>query len=375
MLRIAPSLRRTAERIISQVLRIKPSETVLVLTNPGCELEKIALAMVAASYNAGARPNLLFQSPKTSEDFMEPQVLEAFKQQPDIFIGVSKKSTGADAEGTRQPYRGVTGHLAKHDIRFYLFEKKYMRGFWTSGLRVRDFVRLNAVDHEEIGVLGRKLYQRLQKARQIVIKTGQAERLEIDISKLHPFSDDAQYHRPGLYGNLPSGEVFYSPVPGKTNGSILLDGVLATLSGTIQPRQPVRVVFRDGRAVKVEGGAAADQLRDNFIRIEQRIKTLVKEKRLKKSEEKEYRQNITAIGEVGIGINRQAKIYPGVGLMEAEKVYGTMHIAFGLDYDGQIKALNHQDCVTMQPETWLVYGDGRNEKILANRRFCFKKRR
>ncbi len=371
MLRIKADLRKTSEKIVSRVLRIKSGENVLVVTNPDRELQQIAMAMVAAAHNAGARPNLVFQEPKTSADFMEPQVLEAFKKKPNVFIGVSKKSTGADAEGTQKPYRGVSSHLAKHDIRFYLFEKKYMRGFWTSSLSTQDFVRLNDVDHAEMGSLGQKLYRRLKQARKILIKTGQREQLEIDISKFNPFSDDARYHLPGLYGNLPSGEVFYSPVPGQTNGSIMLDGVLTTLSGTIQPRQPVRVVFRGGRAVKVEGGADANLLRDNFSQIEERIKKLVKQKRLKKSEESEYRQNITAIGEVGIGINRQSKIYPGVGLMEAEKVYGTMHIAFGIDYDGNIKALNHQDCVTLRPETWLVYADGRKEKILANQEFNF----
>lgn len=371
MLRINGDLQKTTERIVSQVLRIKSEETVLILTNPDHELQQIAMAMTAAAHNVGARPNLVFQEPKTSSDFMEPHVLAAFKKRPNVFIGVSKKSTGADAEGTRKPYPGARGHLAKHDIRFYLFEKKYMRGFWTSGLSSRDFVRLNNVDHEKMGALGQKLSRRLKEARKIEIYTGSAERLMVDISKLSPFADDAHYHRPGLCGNLPSGEVFYSPVPGKTSGSILLDGVLTTLAGTFQPSQPVRVIFRDGRAVKIEGGSAAGRLRENFKQIERRVEKLVRQKRLKKSEAEEYRQNITAIGEVGIGINRRAKIYPGVDLMEAEKVYGTMHIAFGLDYDGQIKALNHQDCVILRPEAWLVYADGRKEKILTNRKFCF----
>ncbi len=69
--------------------------------------------------------------------------------------------------------------------------------------------------------------------------------------------------------------------------------------------------------------------------------------------------------------NPQAKIYPGVSLMEAEKVYGTVLLAFGYDYDGQIKALNHQDCVTVRPEAWLVYADGREQRISANQKFCF----
>lgn len=371
MLRINPDLRHTSEKIISQVLRVRHGESVLVLTNPDRELEQIALAMVVAAHDVGARPNLIFQAPKKTGDFMEPQVLAAFKQRPDVFIGISQQSTGADAEGTERPYRGVKGHLAQHDIKFYLFEKKYMRGFWTAELGVRDFVRLNDVDHQAIGALGRKLSRRLKEARQIVIKTGQGERLEIDIAKLDPVADDARYHQPGLCGNLPCGEVFYSPERGKSRGSILLDGVLNTVSGIVQPRQPVRVVFRQGRAVRVEGGAAARQLRDNFRQIEQRITAMVKQKRLGKSVAEEYRRNITAIGEVGLGINRQAKIYPGVSLMEAEKVYGTIHIAFGFDYDGQIKALNHQDCVTIRPEAWLVYADGREERILANQKFCF----
>lgn len=371
MLRINPALQRTAERIISQVLRLKPAETVLVLTNPGHELEHIAMAMVAAAHNVGARPSLIFQEPKTSEDFMEPHVLAAFKNRPDVFIGVSRKSTGADQEGREHPYSGVKGHLSRRDIRFYLFEKKLMRGFWTSNLGVRDFVRLNNVDQDEMTLLSQKLYRRLAKAKKIQIKTGRSELLEADISINQPLLDDARYHRPGLHGNLPSGEVFYSPTPGTADGTILLDGMLMTLAGDFVPRRPVRVTFHDGCAVKVEGGADAIKLEKNFQQICQRIKRLVRRKKMKKAEEKEYLRNTTALGEIGIGINRQARIYPGVGPMEAEKVYGSVHIAFGFDYDGKIKALNHQDCVTLRPETGLVYADGREEKILANQKFCF----
>ncbi len=363
------SLKKTAERIIRQVLRVRAGETILVLTNPDQELQKISMALVTASHNAGARPNLVFQDPKTPEDFMEPQVLEAFKRKPNIFIGVSQRSTGADAEGAKKPYPGVSGHLARHDIRFFLFEKKYMRGFWTSGLRARDFVRLNDIDHQELGRLGRRLFNRLKPARKIIIKTGSDDRLEIDISKFNPICDDAQYQRPGQYGNLPCGEVFYSPVPGRARGSILLDGVLTTVAGTIRPREPVRVIFEQGRVSAIEGREAADKLRANFQEIDARIKKMVAQGKINRSQGKEYCRNITALGEVGIGINRQARIYPGVGLLEAEKVFGSMHIAFGHDYEGKIRALNHQDCVTRRPQAWLVSADGRTEQILADRKF------
>ncbi len=53
-----------------------------------------------------------------------------------------------------------------------------MRDFWASGMRVRDFGRLNDTDHIAMGRLGRKLFNRLNPARKILIRTGDRDQQE-----------------------------------------------------------------------------------------------------------------------------------------------------------------------------------------------------
>jgi len=55
--------------------------------------------------------------------------------------------------------------------------------------------------------------------------------------------------------------------------------------------------------------------------------------------------------------------------MEAEKAYGTTHLAIGMNYDGDQNALNHYDGVMRRPELTLVYPDGTEELILKDKTF------
>jgi len=48
---------------------------------------------------------------------------------------------------------------------------------------------------------------------------------------------------------------------------------------------------------------------------------------------RKYAKNTWAIGELGVGLNRKARIV--ANMLEDEKVYGTCHFAVGSNYDGR----------------------------------------
>jgi leucyl aminopeptidase (aminopeptidase T) len=139
---------------------------------------------------------------------------------------------------------------------------------------------------------------------------------------------------PGDSGNIPSGESYIAPVEGTASGQIVVDGSIAGI-GKID--SPLLLTVEKGRLVGAEGPYAEELI------------TMLGEE--------EGRQ----LGEFGIGTNDKARI-TGI-VLEDEKVYGTIHIAFGsnLTFGGTVDAGVHIDLVVKQPD---VYID--DQKLLNN---------
>ena len=70
-------------------------------------------------------------------------------------------------------------------------------------------------------------------------------------------------------------------------------------------------------------------------------KKFAKDGKLSKKDLPEYLKNIYNLGELGIGLNEKAKIVGN--MLEDEKVFKTCHIAVGLNYDQDARALIHFD--------------------------------
>lgn len=133
----------------------------------------------------------------------------------------------------------------------------------------------------------------------------------------------------GDYGNIPSGESYIAPVETSANGDILIDGSIANI-GVLT--EPLLLKIRNGRleeAIGLDGERLLALLGQGNGRI---------------------------IAEFGIGVNKSAILCGNV--LEDEKVYGTIHIAFGsnVPFGGTNAADVHIDCVVKNPT---VYFDGK----------------
>jgi leucyl aminopeptidase (aminopeptidase T) len=137
---------------------------------------------------------------------------------------------------------------------------------------------------------------------------------------------------------LPGGEVSLPPLEGTAEGVVVWERVASDL-GALDG--PVRIEVRGGRAFHIEGGAAADKLRAI-------VKTV---------------RDADNIGEIGIGLNRAARIADEI--TEAKKAYGTVHIALGdsaNEYGGVVECDVHLDGLVMSPT---VSFDGRQVVVLG----------
>jgi aminopeptidase len=98
----------------------------------------------------------------------------------------------------------------------------------------------------------------------------------------------------------------------------------------------VTIEVREGRAVDIRGDAAADRLREIVATV----------------------RDADNIGEIGIGLNRAARIADEI--TEAKKAYGTVHLALGdsaNEYGGTVECDVHLDGLVMSPT---VAFDGRD---------------
>jgi leucyl aminopeptidase (aminopeptidase T) len=145
---------------------------------------------------------------------------------------------------------------------------------------------------------------------------------------------DARPLGPGGVANFPSGEVFVSPLEDSAEGVVVADlTVPFTVEGLVDA--PVTLRFERGRAVSIEGGRAAQMLRELVA---------------------DAGRGADVLAELGIGFN--PTIAPRGHVMLDEKAAGTAHVAIGRNtgvYGGTNEASIHVDCVFGGPQ---VEADG-----------------
>lgn len=195
-----------------------------------------------------------------------------------------------------------------------------------------------SIDYMPVKVLGDQLSKKLKQHHlmRITSKNGTDLTTQIRTQKIY---NDCGLFSLGELGNLPAGEVFFAPLDYSTSGTLVVDGSIA--DDVLD--KPITISIEEGVAVTISGGVAAQNLRDKL--------TLFGKAGL-------------IVAEVGIGTNPAAQI--SNNLLEAEKAYGTVHVAFGNSsaIGGENDVPIHIDGLISEPT---VYLDG--EKILEQKIF------
>jgi leucyl aminopeptidase (aminopeptidase T) len=128
----------------------------------------------------------------------------------------------------------------------------------------------------------------------------------------------------GAFGNLPCGEGFIAPLEGTTEGTLVVDGSIASV-GLLDT--PVELTVRDGHLVEATGEDGAHLM--ELLTV--------------------HGEDGTNVAELGIGTNEEA-ILTG-NILEDEKILGTCHVAFGASaaIGGTVQVPVHLDCVVLEP--------------------------
>jgi aminopeptidase len=201
------------------------------------------------------------------------------------------------------------------------------------------------VDYGELRARGAALKDALTGSGEMRIETPAGTDLTVGLRGRSLFVDDGDLRKPGTHGNLPCGEVFFSPELGTARGRIVFDSILAVGVECLVPSEPLVMDVRDGYVTEILPSAHAEAVREMLRQGEQRALSMGKE---------EYARNTWGVGEVGLGLNPHAQLIPD--MLEAEKVGGTCHVAIGSNYDRDMVAITHYDMLMLNPR---IRVDGR----------------
>ncbi|QBQ07142.1 aminopeptidase [Sporosarcina pasteurii] len=179
-----------------------------------------------------------------------------------------------------------------------------------------------AADYSIVEKETHKMTAKLTEAKEITVHTGGRHELIIPVEGRDGVPSTGVFRTKAASGNLPSGEAYIAPVEGAAEGTIEINGSIAGI-GLLE--EPVMLTIENGRLVTASG-------KDG-------------EKLLGLLGEGDGR----FLCELGIGTNHAARLTGNI--LEDEKAYNTIHVAFGSNhtFGGMIKTNVHIDCVTKNP--------------------------
>ena len=300
---ISDEERRIGRMVFEKSFEIKNDESVLIVCDP-MKREEASVFFESAKRYTSNLSCIIFDG--MTENAQEPpdDILEAMKTS-DIAILTTSYSLShtqarrvASAAGARiASSPGITLEMMK---RILVADPRTMRG-----------------DSEKIATL-------LTNGDKVTITSPQGSNLSFSINGRAGIADTGILNKAGEFENLPAGEAFISPVERTANGVLIVDGAIAD----IELDALVEIKLRGGIAKSISGGEAARELTRRMNNAGDKARVLC---------------------ELGIGTNPAARLSPNV--LEAEKVYGTCHIAFGNNstFGGTNFVLFHTDCVIADP--------------------------
>lgn len=296
---------KTAEGVLSSCLAVKKGEEVLIVTDN--TRKEIGEALYEAAGNLGCERLLMVMNERELSGQEPPKAVAAAMKSADVVIAPTAQSlthTNARIEAAKAGTRVATMPG--------ITEEMFSQGAMTA-------------DYSKVEKLTAVVTEMLSKASVAKIeKDGHV--LTININGRDGVPSPGVYREPGKCGNLPSGEAYIAPLEDGAEGEMIVDG---SMVGIGKLDSPLHMVISGGKLRSVTGEKSEN------------LDVLLKN------------ETNGTLCELGIGTN-EAAVLNGI-ILEDEKVYGTVHIAFGTNtsFGGVNKAECHMDGIILRPTLYL----------------------
>ena len=324
---------------LARSIQLKPDEKVLIISNPGYDVENIARSLYEAAAPLGGIPLLVFQRKKSQLDYAERPVIEALNW-AEVVLSISKDKLGKDPTVGKEGYR--ENDLVVYHRFTYLKELKKIRAAWTPTITSEIYLQCVDVDYHEMHKDCHEIMEKLDNSERIVVASRNGTNLSFSVEGREFILDDGLFNEPGKGGNWPAGEVAVAPSLDTANGTLVFDGSLDVLGETLLvEKQPVKAKIKNGHVTNISGDEAAKRLENDVDKAAQTAR--------KKGRDREFVKSSKLLGEFGIGTNKKATIHGN--MLVDEKVKGTCHFAIGsnLPIGGKRGAMNHFDGIVISP--------------------------
>lgn len=294
---------KSGENVMKNCLAVKPQEKVLVVTDS----KKITEAQ------------LFFESAKNFSQNVQMIVFNTMTQ------------------NAQEPPKKVVAKMLESDVLFLVTSfslshtqarkkatQKGARIASLPGITIDIIKRTLSLDYSQMSKLTQSFSKKISGANQVEITSDLGTNLKLNLGNRQALSDTGIITQPGDFSNLPAGEAFVAPLEEKTQGVAVFDGAIAG----VDLDKPVKAFIKNGKAVKFEGGSAAKKIKAQINQAGSKARL---------------------VAELGIGTNPKCKLSPN--MLEAEKAYGTVHLAFGNNatFGGKNQVAFHSDCLITSP--------------------------
>jgi len=299
-------LKKGAETILNQCLKVTEDEKVLVLNDSNDE--ELIESLLDVLVDQGVEHELIeYEEPESSGSEPPLPVAEEMKR-ANVVIAPTMKSlshTEARKEANKNGTRVATLPEVNKEI-------------WTTSL---------LADYEEVERITEKVYELLKDSEKVRVETPSGTNLTFDVEIDTYDKDTGILDSDGSFGNLPAGEP--NGYPANISGTLVIDHF------QFSPKTK-KVEIEDGKVVSIE---------DEEGETSELSKVFEKHPCSKK------------IAEFGFGTNPEATLIGNP--LQDEKVLGTVHFAFGDNCtyveegdERRNPCEIHWDSISVKPTVW-----------------------
>jgi len=302
------TLTEIAKGLLRSSMDLQPGEKLLVVTDPA--RRTVGEALFEAGQELGADAVLVVMMPREVSGQEPPKHVKAAMLAADVIMAPTTQSLTHTQARRRATERG-----ARVATMPGITEDMFREGAITA-------------DYGAVAELTERVSAILNDGAQVRIETGGGRHvLRMSIAGRKAISSTGVYRQPGQSGNLPSGESYLAPVEGTAEGELLVTGSIA---GIGRLEEPVLLTIAGGQLQ-----AASGPVGERFLAMLDRSP---------------LGRNVA---ELGIGTNDKARLTGNI--LEDEKIYGTVHVAFGSNdtFGGTVKAGIHLDAVVLNAEVYV----------------------
>ena len=323
-----------AKNALKCVLEAEKGESLVIF----CDEEKksIGEAFMNGALKLGLQTRLtrLKTDADTIRKEISQKILEVLKEKPAIYINILR--------GIREeaPFRI---ELIKLETEGHKTRLGHCPGV-TLDMLTEGALALRTEEHKKMQSFAKNLIRKLSQTVRVTITNPAGTTLSLSV-KQRPFFTDTIVNRETMkWMNLPTGEVIVAPVEDSLEGKLICDMAVGGI-GPIE--KPVRLSVKHG---KVQDSSSED------LRVLRRVKDSLNTD-----------ENSSTVGEFAFGVNPKARFTRE--FLEAEKMLGTIHIAFGNNSDfpgGKNPSKNHLDLLVSKPSVRILDAGGSSTDVLVN---------